>query len=307
MKPARILKGILWSTTAAVLLFALLEYPHVDFYFAGDERIDSVTRTVTFDSEGIQLIGNILRPRTWKGTDFLPSIVLLHGTSPQGKALFLYKILSSELNKKGAIVFIYAQRGYDPSPDPPRDKNGHLKLDFVGDALRAIRFLSSQDGVDPKRITLVGHSFGGSVAIGVSHQPGIEDMLEKIVVISPGRGWPYKGQKKTVFRQKRLSNDMKLEKPLNLENVETTFQELEAETLLTRKNALPISLINGEYEEKVKPLSGIYGKMPSPRDLFILNGTGHYFHTDYFVNKLNAPIKIYRKKKIDALVDAILS
>jgi len=274
-----------------------------DFYYE-DYHHDISSEIVTFESDGVRLAGSIFRPRS-EHPGNMPGIVLLHGTNPKGSHLFLYQILARELAGKGFIVFLYDQRGYALSDDPPKNDKDLFILDFVGDVIRATKYFLSQPGVDPNSVILIGHSFGGSVAIGVSHAPAINDIFKKIVIISPGRGWPYKGEEKFSFRQRRLSRDMKLSTLIDLTTVKNLFNHFEIERLLEQERSVNMELINGEYEERLKPLADIYRRMPHPKNIHIIKGTGHYFHANSRFNGLDLPVKVYRKDKIRDLVHAI--
>lgn len=281
-------------------------HQNADLYMLSEEMKRVETKQVTFQSEDINLKGKIVCPLSLqKGVQY-PAVIILHGTSASGMNLPLYRILSIELAKKGFIVLIYNQRGYDSSPDPPLNSRGDYILDYRGDAVNAVRFLSSQPGVDPSRIIVVGHSFGGSVAVSVAHLDSVEGIIEKVVVISPGRGWPFKGEQKYIFRQKRLSRDMKLDKLITVENIKTLFADMEAESLIGLEHDMPVTLINGEYEEADKPLRDVHSRMTGPSELKIIPDTGHYFGTDYLLNHISTSFVIYKEDAMMKLVRAIL-
>ena len=289
----------------AVFIYLIFRYQDIGFYIESKKRADVNVKNVEFDADGLKLVGKIMLPVPLEENKKYPAFILLHGTSPHGMNLFLYKRLSIELVKKGFIVFIYNQRGYDTSPDP-QNNNGHYDLNFIEDAVHAANFLRKQPDVNPSMITLLGHSFGASVAVGVSHVSNVEKLFNQIVIISPGRGWVSKGEGGYSFRQKRLTEDMKLEETININMIKSFFRKVEVETLINRKSIIPIKLINGEYEEKDKPLTNIFKNMPEPKDIRIIQGTGHYFHTTYSVNQKNLPFKIYKKSILSELIKAIL-
>jgi len=295
----------LWGAAAILSVWGVLWLHQVDFYFMDHPDPIIEEQNLTLPSNGLSLAARLYRPTNRQPGTKLPAVVLLHGTSPKGSHLFLYHILAEQLCRGGAIVLVYDQRGYAASPDPPLDSNGEPVLDFVGDAIRAVRFIASQPEVDPSKVVLVGHSFGGSVAIGVAHEPGINRLLRRIVVISPGRGWPYQGDERFTFRRRRLTQDMELNRPIRLETIRALYRDFEVETLLERKNMIYVRLVNGAREEQVKPLTGIYAKMSPPKDIRIIPGTGHYFNTNYLFNRLDLPIKIFRADKIQELAKAI--
>lgn len=276
-------------------------------FYDPDFKTENIQRSdVKFDSNGLNLLGTIYMPLSNSDSLPFPAILMLHGTSPEGSHLFLYRVLAEELCRRGFVVFLYDQRGYALSPDPPIDIDGNYALNFEDDAVNAVKFLVSQHSVDPNKIIVVGHSFGGSVAIGVSNLPGIENLVNKIVILSPGRGWPYRGEERYAFRQKRLSRDMELEHFISLKTIKSLYDNFEPETLITRRSRVFIKLINGEYEERLKPLKGIYQKIPPPAELSIIPDTGHYFDMNSIINRIDLPVKIYRPSVLYALVSSII-
>lgn len=289
----------------AVVVY-IVYHQDANLYMLSKEESRIATKQVTFQSGDLYLKGSIVYPITLQKGNRYPSVVILHGTSASGMNLPLYRILSIELAKKGFIVLIYNQRGYDSSPDPPLNSRGDYILDYTGDVVNAVKFLSSQPNVDPSRITVAGHSFGGSVAVSVAHLDSVERMISKIVVISPGRGWPFKGDQKYIFRQRRLSSDMKLKKLITVENIKTLFADMEAESLVGLAHNMPVTLINGEYEEADKPLRDIYSGMTGPSELKIIPDTGHYFGTDYLLNRISPSFVLYKEDAMKKLVKAIL-
>jgi hypothetical protein len=70
---------------------------------------------------------------------------------------------------------------------------------------------------------------------------------------------------------------------------------------------VPVVLVNGAYEERLKPLMGIYTKISSPKSIFIVESTGHYFGTNSYFNRLGLPVKIYDREKLHKLVEIILN
>lgn len=300
-------KVFIFLIVAVPVIAGYILYPrNADLYALSQEERKVATKEVAFQSGDIYLKGKIVYPLTVQNGARFPAVIILHGTSTSGMNLPLYRILSIELAKKGSIVLIYNQRGYDTSPDPPLNSRGGYILDYTGDVVNAVKFLSSQPNVDPSGIIVAGHSFGGSVAVSVAHLDSAERMIRKVVVISPGRGWPFKGEQKYIFRQKRLSRDMKLKKLITVENIKTLFADMEAESLVGFAHEMPVTLINGEYEEADKPLREIYGGMTGPSELKIIPETGHYFGTDYLLNRISASFVIYKKDVMAKLVKAIL-
>ncbi len=301
----RILRRLLIAAVLAGAAVASATHWDVEVYNAvrpaAGVRIDPVSVTTA----DLALVGEIYRPDATSATR-LPGVVLLHGTSPAGRSLLLYRLLATQLARRGAVTLLYDQRGYGESPDPPLRPEGDYALDFVDDAVRAVELLAAQPDVDPARVRLTGHSFGGSVAIGVAHVPGIEQRLELLFVISPGRGWPYTGDRRFEFRRRRLSGDMDLDPPIGLEAMRRMYAPLEVETLVDAPPRLPVVLVNGSREELLKPLRPVGEAMTSPHAVVVVDGTGHYFHTDYRFNRLGWDLRLYQQEVLDELARVIL-
>jgi pimeloyl-ACP methyl ester carboxylesterase len=135
---------------------------------------------VRFPSGTVQLVGSLHGPGD--GAALLPGVLLLHGSTPEGRRMGLYRIMAEALAERGYSVLAIDQRGFGqsaPAPDPARED----AYDYVGDALRALAYLASRPAVDPARLNVVGHSFG----VGVALTAGLEEpRTQGIVIISPG-------------------------------------------------------------------------------------------------------------------------
>ena len=293
--------GIIIISAGALLL--LYRNDNIYFIYAKYQGV-KVVKT-NFYSDGVRLEGRLICP---DNNAEYPGIIVLHGTSPYGMDLTLYRILTFELAKKGYIVLIYNQRGYGTSQDPPVNKNNEYILNFVGDAVNSIKHLHSFKRVKSDRILVIGHSFGANVAIGLTHKPDIDKKVKEIVLISPGTGWPYKGDERYDYRSKRLSKDMELKLAVGLKVLKKLYREMELSSLMNRVNSVPIKLIVTSEEKKheYKDIKGFIKQVPSPVKFKVIDGTRHYFGTNKTINKLHLPIRIYEKNKIQKLINAIL-
>lgn len=148
----------------------------------GETAVDLATagRPVTFKSDGLTLTATLYGDATETPK---PGVLLLHGSTPHGRRLGMYRVLGQELAKAGYIVLAIDQRGYNWSDNPPT-VNDAASFDFAGDVPAALTFLSTQPGVDEESLYLIGHSFGGDVAMTAVQQ---EERIDKLVIIGPGR------------------------------------------------------------------------------------------------------------------------
>ena len=296
----------------AVIAFCLCAWLVLRFAFGVGLYSESIASSgleiepVSVPVSGAQLAAELFRPTDTTASG-RPGVVLVHGTSPDGRSLVLYQILARHLASRGVIVLLYDQRGYGDSPDPTRNAAGEYELPWVADAAQAASFLSRQPGVDPRNLRLLGHSFGGSVAIGVSQLPGIACTLGRILVLSPGRGLNDSGDDPFAFRAGRLSTDMGLEPPLTRDDARTMYASMEVETLLAGTAGVPAVLLHTGEEEAKRPLGPQVATSGSSVEFKVLPGTGHYFGTNRAFNDRGLPIKVYDAEPLAGLVDEILA
>ena len=121
-------------------------------------------KEVSFKNENanITLSGTLTLPA---GNGPFPAVVLISGSGPQDRdeTLFGHKpflVIADHLARKGIACLRYDDRGTGKS-------TGKHSLatteDFAGDAQAALSFLRTQEGVDPARVGLCGHSEGGVI------------------------------------------------------------------------------------------------------------------------------------------------
>ncbi len=227
-------------TTMTSLGNALIGEPEMEF-LRGGERI-------SLKSDGLTLIGDLYRPAT---TGPSPGILILHGSTPQGRRLGMYRILGHELSGLGYVVLIIDQRGYGESDDPPgvTDPND---FDFVTDARNTIRYLRGLDGVDPERLYLVGHSFGADVALATATE---ETTIQKLIAIGPGRRLTERAgtvdAPETDYFRRREMRYMGLDEPVTVDVFLQSRARLSIEnhpSYFQNEKHVPILLIDGERE-----------------------------------------------------------
>ena len=125
---------------------------------AGDE-------SVRITANGFTLAGTLSKPDT--GGRPAPAVVLVGGSGPTDRDETVFGIpifgqLANALADAGFLVVRYDKRGVGQSGG----RTEAATLDDFTDDLRAVlKFVADRKDVDKKRIALVGHSEGGSVAM----------------------------------------------------------------------------------------------------------------------------------------------
>jgi uncharacterized protein len=104
-----------------------------------------------------------------QGAGPVPAVVLVHGSGPQDQDETIgpnkpFRDLAWGLASAGIAVLRYDKRTY---ADPQRAREiQHItvKDEVIDDAVAALALLRQTPGVDPRRVFLLGHSLGGTVA-----------------------------------------------------------------------------------------------------------------------------------------------
>jgi pimeloyl-ACP methyl ester carboxylesterase len=122
------------------------------------ETYGYVQGEVKFKSGNLELAGLVLMPRT-KGP--LPGAVFIHGSGDGSRDNVWSFILANYLAMNGVAVLLPDKRGAGKS-------GGDWKTadfwDLATDALAGVGVLRAREGVDPRRVGLVGLSQGGWIA-----------------------------------------------------------------------------------------------------------------------------------------------
>jgi hypothetical protein len=116
----------------------------------------------------------------------LPAIVLVGGSGPVDRdevvaGIPIFGQLASALADAGFLVLRYDKRGAGLSGG--RRETATLQ-DFADDALAAVKYLEERKDVDPKRITIVGHSEGAWAALIAASRD--EDISRVVTLAGPG-------------------------------------------------------------------------------------------------------------------------
>jgi len=124
---------------------------------------------ITFEnkSAGITLAGTLTMPPSGKN---FPAAILITGSGPQNRNEELYGhkpflVLSDYLTRNGIAVLRYDDRGVAES-------GGNYATatldDFASDAAAAVNYMKSRKEINPKKIGIIGHSYGATIAFMVA-------------------------------------------------------------------------------------------------------------------------------------------
>jgi dienelactone hydrolase len=129
-------------------------------------------RAVTVGEGEWKLPGTLTMPN---GAGPFPGVVLVHGSGPNDRdetvgGTKVFKDLAEGLASRGIAVLRYEKRTKVYTSKVASMKTFTLHDETVEDALKAIALLRTQQGVDPKRIFVLGHSLGGYAAPRIAQE-----------------------------------------------------------------------------------------------------------------------------------------
>ena len=114
-----------------------------------------------FKSAGLQLCGVLHTPENVGEGERLPVVLAMHGfgsNKDNGACVWAAQILP----QWGYAVLRFDMRGCGESEG---ERGRILCMDQVEDTRSAITMLQGRDDIDPRRVVLLGHSFGAAVAV----------------------------------------------------------------------------------------------------------------------------------------------
>ena len=120
-----------------------------------------MSEKITFQSDGLKIAGLIDTPADYKPGERRSAFVVLHGfggnKDGQGQI-----VVAKQFNQWGYVTLRIDFRGCGES----EGEHGRIIcLDQVADTRNAISHMATRPEVDPRRIALVGSSFGAAVAV----------------------------------------------------------------------------------------------------------------------------------------------
>lgn len=129
------------------------------------------TEALTVGAAGIRLGATLYQPRA--AAPGLPAVLLLAGSGPQDRDSTLgaskpLRDLAVGLAARGIVALSYDKRAYVY----PGLAIASVEDEVVDDAVDVLQRLAAQPGVDPRRVYLLGHSWGGTLAPRVAARSG---------------------------------------------------------------------------------------------------------------------------------------
>ena len=156
---------------------ARLEIPSATLLVARQDLATVATRAQTarnptdtdvrIPSAGFSLAGTLTTPPQAAGRMRSPAVVLVAGSGARERDAVVFGIpvfaqLAGDLADRGFIVLRYDKRGVGQSGG--RVETVTLR-EYAEDVIAAVKWLEKRKDVDKRRITVVGHSEGGAVAM----------------------------------------------------------------------------------------------------------------------------------------------
>jgi len=111
------------------------------------------------------------------------AIVLVHGSGPNDRDETLgpnkpFRDLAWGLADRGIAVLRYEKRTREHAAEMAGNKNGTVREETIEDALLAAALLRRTDRIDPKRVFVLGHSLGGTLAPRIAAEdPSIAGLI----------------------------------------------------------------------------------------------------------------------------------
>jgi len=136
---------------------------------ADSDAFDSIELNLPVPSLG-ELPGILTIPR---GEGPFPAVVLLQGSGPSDMdesigSLKPFRDLAEGLAGNGIAVYRFDKRTYVYGAELAAKKDISLEDETIEDAVNAVQLLAGQEGIDSKRIFVMGHSLGGNAVPAIA-------------------------------------------------------------------------------------------------------------------------------------------
>jgi len=235
--------------------------------------------------DGLIIIGSLYG---LKGAQARPGILLLHGNTPHGRKLALYRILAKKLADRGYLVLTIDQAGFGQSDDAFR--LGTLgALDGDKDVRTALDYLKSLNNLDQDQIFIIGHSGGVGPAISVGTE---STSVKKIIAIGPPRRVTERfndpHDRDYFWKRARLTRETIYKKPFPswytkdfwlTKVLDSDMKKYVA--YFSQPSHKPLFLIDGELESKEDKiyLHNYYMIITQPKKYVTIPNSDHYCNT----------------------------
>ena len=137
---------------------------------------------VTIPANGFNIAGTLTRPPA-VGRLRLPAVVLVAGSGPVDRdstvaGIPIFSQLAGALAEQGYLVLRYDKRGVGQSGGRTESAT---QRDYADDLIGVVKWLRTRDDVDSRRIAVVGHSEGGTIAMLAAAR---EKKIDALVLIA---------------------------------------------------------------------------------------------------------------------------
>lgn len=228
-------------------------------------------KQIKIENEGDEIFG--ILHLSDNNEDKSPLVILLHGRggTKTGPAGFFVRAARS-LSKEGYSVLRFDFRGSGDSQGKYEDQT---TTSMIKDLEKVIVETSNREEINPSSIGLIGHSWGGYVALNYANN---DDRVEMLILWTArtydlekalGEPWIKEIERKGYF----FENDQKVNRKFYEDNLKyNSKKEMKALNI-------PIGMIYGEFDEIVLPSDGEYLKKntDTETDMEILETLDHYF------------------------------
>ncbi|NQW03531.1 MAG: alpha/beta fold hydrolase [Acidobacteria bacterium] len=138
---------------------------------------------VTVTNGDVSIAGTLTVP---EGPGPFPAVVLVTGSGAQTRdedifGFKVFAVIADHLTRRGIVVYRYDDRGAGDSTGSIATSTAD---DFAGDALAAVAQLKTMPNIDGKRIGILGHSEGGTVAAIAASRSS--DVAFVVMLAGPG-------------------------------------------------------------------------------------------------------------------------
>lgn len=243
------------------------------------------TKTISFVADGLTLTGDLYFP---SAPETAPTIILLHGSSIFGRKLPIIPALATEFQQQGYRVFAFDLRAHGESQAPKEYTT--KSFNFANDVTAAIDYLNSHFPSQNSQIYLVGHSFGGGVAMAAQRQ---DPRISKVVIFGPPRRLRERFLNPEAQEKEKLmfrwQVDMQLKKPLEFSFWQPVMEALDVETYredFSQPGHIPLLILDAEFEpsEDLAFLKNLSQQMGTKVDYWTVPNTDHYLNTGLMLN-----------------------